>query len=46
MVQTAMKLHAALATVLLFAQGEDEHCTIAAAVATAFWAGWLLARGE
>lgn len=52
MVQITMKLQAALETILLFAQGEDEHCARVVAVAggmlptTAFWAGWLLLREE
>lgn len=50
MVQIAMKLHAALETILPFAQGEDEHSTIVVVVAegvlltTAFWAERLLLR--
>lgn len=51
-VQRATKPHAALETILLFAQGENEHCTVAVAMAggepltTAFWAGRLLVKRE
>jgi len=52
MVQTAMKLHAAVGSILLLGQGEDEHCPIVVAAAggvllpTVFWAERLLLRRE